>query len=45
MKDLKLTVKWIPDLPDHRDFKYKSVMAELPKQVDLRDKCSPVKNN
>jgi C1A family cysteine protease len=36
---------WLPDLPDHRDFKYAiSVPVELPQSVDLRPKCSPVEN-
>jgi C1A family cysteine protease len=33
---------WKPDLPDHRDFLYKSTITELPTKVDLSDKCPPV---
>lgn len=36
---------WIPDLPDHRDWKYAAparVLADLPSRVDLRDYCPEV---
>lgn len=36
---------WIPDLPDHRDFRYAVVMkvpAVLPKRAGLRRLCPPV---
>lgn len=35
---------WIPDLPDHRDRKYNSVMplASLPALIDLRSHCPPI---
>jgi C1A family cysteine protease len=38
---------WIPDLPDKRDFLYKTIapiIKPLPNLVDLRPKCSPVEN-
>jgi len=36
---------WKPDLPDHRDFRYKITRAiSLPQSVDLRSKCSPVED-
>jgi len=38
---------WIPDLPDKRDFLYKTLVPQitpLPGRVDLRMKCSPVEN-
>jgi C1A family cysteine protease len=38
---------WLPDLPDYRDYLYSAIaprLATLPKQVDLRSKCSPVEN-
>ena len=38
---------WIPDLPDKRDFLYKTLAPQivpLPTQVDLRARCSPVEN-
>jgi C1A family cysteine protease len=44
MNNFISNTKWIPDLPDHRDFKYKKTNTVLPSKVDLRDKCSPVKN-
>jgi len=35
---------WIPDLPDHRDLKYVSLMSvdTLPVSVDLRPYCPPI---
>ncbi len=38
---------WLPDIPDHRDFLYKSIKPKnvrLPKAVDLRRYCSTVEN-
>jgi C1A family cysteine protease len=38
---------WVPDIPDFRDKMYGAVRPipkELPKQVDLRPKCSPVED-
>jgi len=38
---------WLPDLPDHRDFRYAAIRprrARLPRKVDLRALCSPVEN-
>lgn len=38
---------WIPDLPDKRDFLYRTIapiIKPLPVRVDLRAKCSPVEN-
>lgn len=38
---------WIPDIPDHRDFLYKSVRPSrlrVPSAVDLREFCSEVEN-
>ena len=38
---------WIPDLPDHRDFRYAALRPaalRLPKSVDLRLRMSPVEN-
>src|SRR5947207_13215307 len=38
---------WLPDIPDHRDFLYAAVaprLAQLPRKVDLRSKCSPVED-
>ena len=38
---------WVPDLPDQRDFLYRSIRVAppvLPHQVDLRSLCSPVEN-
>jgi C1A family cysteine protease len=36
---------WIPDLPDHRDFVFaasRSILARLPKKIDLTDQCPAV---
>lgn len=36
---------WVPDLPDHRDFRYAApakVVKALPKSVDLRPGCPPI---
>ncbi len=36
---------WIPDLPDVRDHRYaapRATLAELPRKVDLTDRCPPV---
>ena len=36
---------WVPDLPDARDYLYSApepVLAQLPRQVDLREQCPPV---
>ncbi len=38
---------WVPDLPDQRDFLYRSIRVVppvMPHQVDLRPSCSPVEN-
>lgn len=38
---------WIPDLPDHRDYRYSKLIREkltLPSSIDLRDNCSPVED-
>lgn len=38
---------WVPDIPDQRDFLYRSIMrppAVLPRAVDLRKDCSPVED-
>jgi C1A family cysteine protease len=37
---------WLPDLPDHRDFKFpvRLMAAQLPASVDLRQTCSPVED-
>lgn len=38
---------WLPDIPDQRDFLYAAVaprLAQLPRKVDLRSKCSPVED-
>lgn len=41
---------WKPDLPDHRDFSFKSLKLQslaaekLPSSVDLRNHCSPVED-
>ncbi len=38
---------WIPDLPDHRDFRYADLRptgVRLPKSVDLRPSMSPVED-
>ena len=36
---------WVPDLPDHRDRKFRAPLARigpLPPRVDLRDLCPPI---
>ena len=33
---------WNPDLPDHRDYAFRSERAEVPAVVDLRPQCPPV---
>jgi len=36
---------WVPDLPDARDFLYaapEAVLANLPREVDLRPQCPPI---
>lgn len=37
---------WMPDLPDQRDFFYKTIrpVIKLPAKVDLRNKCSDIEN-
>jgi len=37
---------WKPDLQDQRDYKFSSIrtVVELPKAVDLRNKCSAVED-
>lgn len=38
---------WLPDLPDHRDLRYRAPLAmlgPLPRAVDLRRRCPPVYN-
>jgi len=38
---------WRPDIPDLRDYKYKTyfkLLTELPKKVDLRSGCSKIEN-
>lgn len=38
---------WLPDLPDHRDFRYSSIaprLARLPPRVNLQAQCSPVED-
>jgi C1A family cysteine protease len=43
----KIGYGWVPDLPDHRDFMYSTVLripAKLPKSVDLRPLCSDVED-
>lgn len=38
---------WLPDVPDHRDFRYSAIMPTyktLPPSVDLRNFCSPVED-
>jgi C1A family cysteine protease len=38
---------WLPDLPDHRDFRYSSIapkLARLPPRVSLQAQCSPVED-
>jgi C1A family cysteine protease len=38
---------WIPDLPDHRDYRFlrkTARVARLPPRVDLRGSCSPVED-
>jgi C1A family cysteine protease len=47
MTDKRLTPKfgWIPDRPDHRDFRYAApglLLKALPPKVDLRKMCPPV---
>jgi len=39
-----MTYGWIPDLPDKRDYKFRSYfkLVPLPPKVDLRPQCSPV---
>lgn len=44
-------LNWLPDLPDHRDYKYalhrlqaSQIKLALPEKVDLRPFCSPVVN-
>lgn len=41
---LNYKYSWIPDLPDHRDFKFKAqiVKTALPKAVDLRPGMPPI---
>jgi len=36
------TYGWKPDLPDHRDYRFKLVRLALPKHIDLRKYCPPV---
>jgi C1A family cysteine protease len=34
---------WIPDLPDHRDFKYPiTTQIDIPSKIDLSPLCSPI---
>jgi C1A family cysteine protease len=43
----KRTYGWMPDMPDHRDFTYRSVYRKprtMPVRVDLRDTCPPVED-
>ena len=45
MKKRKYT--WIPDLPDHRDYKYSTLIKAslaLPSSTDLRSDCSPIED-
>lgn len=45
MNNYKIKYGWLPDLPDHRDLKYKApdgVVKKLPAKVDLRAQCPPV---
>lgn len=44
-KKKEIKFGWKPDLPDHRDVKFKITMPrELPELVDLRPQCPPVYN-
>jgi C1A family cysteine protease len=42
--NIKRRYGWIPDVPDHRDLLYATMMsvAKLPEKVDLRPGCPPV---
>lgn len=40
----KLLSRWVPDLPDNRDFKYKRGVKKLPLKVDLRKVCSAIED-
>ena len=47
MTDKRLPPKfgWIPDRPDHRDFRYAApgpVLRVLPRKVDLRKRCPAI---
>lgn len=38
---------WLPDLPDHRDYRYEEIAPKqlrLPGKVDLRHACSPIED-
>lgn len=42
MPNLKRSLGWLPDLPDHRDFLYAApaaILRKLPVKADLRSKC------
>jgi C1A family cysteine protease len=44
MQNFKIAKKWLPDLPDHRDLKYKMSNMKLPVSMDLRDEDSAIKD-
>lgn len=42
---IKKSLGWVPDIPDHRDHVYAAPipwLAKLPKEMDLRKQCPPV---
>jgi C1A family cysteine protease len=44
-KKLSLKFGWVPDIPDHRDYRFAAspaVLAKLPSKIDLRKGCPPV---
>jgi C1A family cysteine protease len=43
---MKIKWGWKPDLPDNRDYLYKTIQPKisLPKKIDLRSSCSKVEN-